>query len=442
MTAPSSTPLSAAPTGREPSAVRLFWPARSPRALLACGLLAIAGSTAVFQTGPAQASHGAALPLLVLGAAVARTGLFAAALIALRGKLSRLGGAGLGALVCGAVISALTVLGGDAPAGRGAAVACHAGALLLLAMDLGYALSAAKKREGPLRGWLDRAAVVGLVLGVMLDVLVALLPWLGAADGQTAAHLAQQAHLVPRLLRLAAMAAVAIPAMGLLSEQLLHTTGKDPALPAWRHGPTVRRAGYIVGSVLLPALLALAAVVPGVRWVLFLGADAAIVGVALTAWGLARSVRPTAALGWLAVLLSLVLGLGMGAYAFDGPMPAPEPLDAYMAPLRVAARTMHIAWVLTGLGAALLAHRGRTEGSRDVPRLLSMAGVLLVPLGALAAVATGIGALCGLSLVPTVLALAWPAGMPAPAADDGAPGDPGASTDSAVHGTDLPLPTL
>src|SRR5262249_2875787 len=88
----------------------------------------------------------------------------------------------------------------------------------------------------------------------------------------------------------------------------------------------------------------------------------AVVGLVL-AW---RKARPLEGWGWLLITVSVNLGLVVGLYAFDGPLPAPPTQEFYSSFLRRLARLDHAYSIVLGMMAILLA---RVPVARPVANL-------------------------------------------------------------------------
>ena len=181
-----------------------------------------------------------------------------------------------------------------------------------------------------------RLALAVIAGALFLDVALQLAPHWDRVD-----VLRQPDGLPARLVRLAAMAGVAVPSMALLSARTPVDGGR---FDRWR--PTF----FAFGMVALPVLLASAALVHhDVLWVIWIGADAVVIGVVLACLRRRRAGDRVGALGWGLVAASMIAGLCMGGYSFGGPLPAPDALSSFLLPARVALRDLHVHAVLVGI---------------------------------------------------------------------------------------------
>lgn len=166
-----------------------------------------------------------------------------------------------------------------------------------------------------------------------------------------------------RLLRLARVAALALPLLTLLAVPHVRTPGSRRQLRL----RGVVFGGFSVGMALMPTVLVAAALVDvRFKYALCVPALATTLAVWATAWQARRGGAVVEAKLWASIGSSLTLGLGIGMFAFDGPLPVPDALAAYTAPLRVVLRHAHsigVAAVMTMLVAARLCRRrGRAIG--------------------------------------------------------------------------------
>jgi hypothetical protein len=219
--------------------------------------------------------------------------------------------------------------------------------------------------NGPRPASDTRLLLATFCLGLLLAGVLGWMAWqpgslasLGAPDG-----------LRRRFLRLAAAAALTLPVLALLYPG---ASGSDAAAP-----PILRwgRLALVAGAVGMPALLLAAALAsPRLKYLLPLPADAVFGGTLVAAWWTPRRVaRPPAGplsrlevYGWRLVAMSMALGLLMGTFAFEGPLPAAAFLDGYGDHVRRLIRQAHGGSILLGL-AGILA--GRIERPRGVRRL-------------------------------------------------------------------------
>jgi hypothetical protein len=205
---------------------------------------------------------------------------------------------------------------------------------------LGFALLGAAALRAPVAPEV-RAVLAIFVLGMAIDVV----------SGQNAVE-ARGWHLIDlgpedgvrqRMLRLARVAATALSLVTLLS--------RDQT--AWG------RLGLVIGTVGMPAVLTAACFVHRDLKYLLPVPALAMTGAVLLALRQARRTAPLLEQrGWLLVLLSMSVGLLIGLYAFDGPLPTPEFVGRYNDFVRRLVRLGHAYAILFGLLAILLARQG------------------------------------------------------------------------------------
>lgn len=192
-----------------------------------------------------------------------------------------------------------------------------------------------------------RSRTLVIAFGVLVDVALALCEWdpgftpdwLGAADGVRL-----------RMLRLARIAAIALPLLATLHEDLL-----DAADVTRRHVRWGRRA-IRFGAVGMPIALVLTAL----TWVarkglVFVFTVEMIVGTAIAALLAYRQRRWVESSGWALVLLSMLGGLVVSTFAFNGPLPVPASLGAYLDVPRTLIRQVHVYGIVVGVVTILLA---------------------------------------------------------------------------------------
>jgi hypothetical protein len=182
-----------------------------------------------------------------------------------------------------------------------------------------------------------------------------------------------------RMLRLARVAAIALSVLALLYEGLAARTGPEGST-AWvlRWG----RIGLLAGAAGMPAVLATACFTSvDVKYLLPLPANAVVLGTLIGAWLARKHGRPLEFWGWVVVAASMGVGMVIGGYAFDGPLPAPEAMTAYNDHPRRLLRLGHAYAIILGL-LWIMAARPRDEDRRDawVERL----GVPVLVAGSLA----------------------------------------------------------
>lgn len=205
-----------------------------------------------------------------------------------------------------------------------------------------------------------------VAFGMFLSVASAL-PAL-AHNEAIADHLGDATSLWRRMLRLARVAALALSVLTLL----YYGVSSNPDPFEDRFGRVL-----IVGAVGMPLVLTVAAIfwMPA-KYFLPVPAIASFLGV-VAGW---RSARHTAnrleQAGWFTIMVSLSVGLLMGLYAFDGPLPTPQFLGPYMEPARRLSWTAHSYSVVLGIIAIFLARDIR--GTIASVRLQLSAGAYVV----------------------------------------------------------------
>src|SRR5262249_11937703 len=168
------------------------------------------------------------------------------------------------------------------------------------------------------------------------------------------------------------------------------------------------RLGLVVGCVGMPSILSAACFLwVEIKYLLPIPALAATFGIIVGLVLARRSARPLEQWGWLLVAVSVNLGLLVGLYAFDGPLPAPPTQQDYHALTRRLLRLGHAYAIVLGLLAIAVAE----TTSWRLPAALLVAGtcVTLLAIGVVAVWpdATAILA-AGPALVALALVAAWP----------------------------------
>ena len=178
-----------------------------------------------------------------------------------------------------------------------------------------------------------------------------------------------------RMLRLARVAAIALPVLTLLYLGLVRRSGEIRRSTQWG------RAGMLCGSIGMPMLLAAACYtwLP-LKYLLAIPATGAFTGV-LIAVGLSwRNGATLEKAGWSLIAVSLSAGLLMGCYAFDGPLPTPRFLGSYNEFARRLSRLAHAYCIVLGMLSIFLS---RSLEDRLDGRLAQRAGIPLLFVGSL-----------------------------------------------------------
>ena len=194
--------------------------------------------------------------------------------------------------------------------------------------------------------WAVRAALTMLVCGVATELVD--ISSLGASDS-----------LEQRLFRLGAMAAYAVPMLALLAasehkeSQPLATNRL--AIILLRLEPFL----FAVGAATLATILLAAALInKELAWLAPIGADTTVAACAAAAIRARSRHDALAFAAWLLVCASMTIGLLMGAYAFDGPLPAPSFIGDYDTLPRLLLRDVHVILLSLGIvGIAVAATR-------------------------------------------------------------------------------------
>jgi hypothetical protein len=208
---------------------------------------------------------------------------------------------------------------------------CFAGFLTLLWKDI--RCGAARER---------RVVLATICLAMLLAVGVELI---GASPDLTLGpHPGTEGDLRLRLLRLAQVGVMMLPALTLLHQELAAKRKPHTGDVEW---PLISLS---VGTLGMPAILAVAAVThTGVKFLLPVPAIALFAGTASALWLARRHARPLERWSWLLITLSMLGGLVMGLYAFDGPFPAPDFIGGYTNPVRRVIRLAHAYPIVFGV---------------------------------------------------------------------------------------------
>jgi hypothetical protein len=229
-----------------------------------------------------------------------------------------------------------------------------------------------------------RIVLVVFLLGMTIDVvsgLYAVDRWRGRLI-----DLDPEIDVRQRMLRLARVAATALSLLTLLSRDRIAEGAAQPGI-RWS------RFGLLIGTAGMPAVLTAASFVyRDLKYLLPIPALAftgGVLGVLLQA---NRTAPPLEQWGWLLVVLSMSIGLAIGLYAFDGPLPTPDFVGPYNEFVRRLIRLGHAYAIVFGLLAILLARRraGRfasnllVAGSRVSILSIVLLGFLKLPTAILA----------------------------------------------------------
>ncbi len=237
------------------------------------------------------------------------------------------------------------------------------------------------------------------LLGMAIDVvsgLLALLPKPSAV-----LDLGPEDDVRQRMLRLARVAATALPLLVLLFADLAgdEDSGRAEARWGW---PAV-----VIGAAGMPVILTAASFLHrAIKYLLPIPALAMTAG-ATGAFLLAvREATPLEAWGWLLIASSMGVGLLVGLYAFDGPLPTPRFVGAYNAFPRRLTRLGHAYCIAFGMLSILLARRDIV-----LPAACCVVGGTVITLLEIALVALSLVPARALAVGPAVLAVALLAGL-------------------------------
>jgi len=204
--------------------------------------------------------------------------------------------------------------------------------------------------------WTVDVALMVLALAVAGEAVTALarFGWFADIDLQLGAH----DGLERRLFRLGSMAAFAVPMLALLAASERKENPVDPprgSLPAMllvRFEPWL----FAIGAAALPGFLMAAAVLDReIAWLSPVGADTTLAACAAATIRAYRRLDRLAFGGWLLVSASMMLGLLMGAYAFDGPLRPPGFVGEYGTVTRTLLRDLHVFAMCAGVVGVVLA---------------------------------------------------------------------------------------
>lgn len=236
-----------------------------------------------------------------------------------------------------------------------------------------------------------------LCFGMFLDLLTSLfilypdlfaLEWLGNED-----------EVRLRMLRLARVAVIALTVLTLLYFDLAYRANTTSPIITWGH------RGLLGGTIGMPLVLALACFtfIP-LKYLLPIPATLVCVGAMAglnLAWKYGDRLER---LGWAIITASLFTGMGIGMYAFDGPLPAPWGMDQYQELLRRLLRIGHAYAIVLGILTLFLAQVFQQQRQVHIVRRLGL-GLYLAGMGTTLVTFT----LLALSVVPVSATAIGPA---------------------------------
>lgn len=235
--------------------------------------------------------------------------------------------------------------------------------------------------------------VVGC-LGMLLDIAMGLFvidpqsfhpEFLGAYDA-----------LPMRMLRLSQVAVIALAVLALL----YFDTSTRPQSRRIQLGQWAMTAG----AVAMPLLLCAAAFTsPVLKHLLSVPSWAVVAGAGTALTMSVREGRRLDAWAWSLIVASLLLGLIMGTYAFDGPLPTPDFIGAYADPVRRLMRLGHAYAIVLGMLTLFVA---QTVARRGGAHALRGAAILLLNVASISLLAALVGV--ATDVVPSVTLAAGP----------------------------------
>ncbi len=207
-----------------------------------------------------------------------------------------------------------------------------------------------------------------------------------------------------RMLRLAQMAAIALPVIAYLFEDPAEEAKEYPRVVKWG------RLGMLAGAAGMPLLLCLAAFTwVEIKYALTLPVGAIVLGTWCGVYLAWKQGRTPEKWFWLMIALSMGVGQFMGTYAFDGPLPAPTFLGGYNDFARRLLRLGHMYAIILGI-AGIFASREARAGKNAARGVAWQAWILgagaVVTLSGIGPVATGALPASALSVGPAIVALA------------------------------------
>jgi len=228
---------------------------------------------------------------------------------------------------------------------------------------VGFAAQAVESRRARYAYPLPQIALL-LACGMGIHIIIVL-----AADAPyplASAPLAPPEGLRWRMLRLAQMAAIALPVLAYLFEGVAERFEGKPELARWG------RVGMLAGAAGMPVLLVLAAMQnPEFKDLLAFPVGATVLGTWVAAWMAWSSEAPGnrgEAMFWAIIGLSMAVGQWMGTFAFDGPLPAPAWMQDYLTYARRAIRLAHTYGIMLGIAGIFLTRRAETNDAYGIAR--------------------------------------------------------------------------
>jgi hypothetical protein len=192
-----------------------------------------------------------------------------------------------------------------------------------------------------------RVVLAVFLLGMVIDIMCGL--YVVDAEHLLSIDLGPEDGVRQRMLRLARVAATALSLLTLLYRE--RAVSSTP----W-HRPA--RIALMIGTVGMPTVLVAACFVDTrLKYLLPIPALAMTGGVIVALLEARRTASPLELWGWLLVAVSMNVGLLVGLYAFDGPLPTPGFVGTYNEFARRLSRLGHAYCIALGLLAILLARQ-------------------------------------------------------------------------------------
>ena len=223
--------------------------------------------------------------------------------------------------------------------------------------------------------------------GMGLDLLTATLQFLPQEWVAENFGAGDQVRL--RMLRLARVAAIALSVLTLLYFGLLSRS---------QAGTKVYRCGgglVVAGAIGMPAILAAACFLwVEIKYSLPLPATAVTCGVILGLALALRHARPLEQCGWLMIAGSIMVGLLIGLFAFDGPLRPPSFLGNYNDWPRRLTRIGHSYSIVLGIVAILISREHERASACGASTSVDFVGGILFSAGAFVAIGSLLLLLC------------------------------------------------
>jgi hypothetical protein len=209
--------------------------------------------------------------------------------------------------------------------------------------------------------WADRnLRIMSLTIGfaMMLVTAMGLFQW--DAELFLPAYLGYEDGFRMRMLRLARVAAIALPLLSILYDGIAYQDHPETWLARWGG------VAMVFGAIGLPVVLASASLtLVGLKLLLPLPAHAILAGTLCAAWRARKHGDSLELCGWLLIASSMAAGMFMGLYAFLLPPLSLHSLADYNDLTRRLIRLAHIYGVLNGMVMIFVARelRGAAESS-------------------------------------------------------------------------------